>query len=85
MPLYEYQAVEQAKSCTHCCEPFEVFQNIADPPLVKCQHCGAAIRRIIFPVGFKMGKKHLLTDQNLKKKGFTKLVNEGDGKFRKVL
>ena len=84
MPIYEYQALTPEKSCGHCRQPFEVMQSISATPLSLCPHCGGAIRRVIHAVGFKMGKKHLLSDKNIKNKGFTKLVNEGDGKFRKI-
>lgn len=84
MPIYVYQAINQEHSCNHCGSEFEIFQSMAEQPLSACPQCGAQIHRIIQPVGVTMGKKHLLDDGNLKKHGFTKLVNEGSGKFRKL-
>ncbi len=35
-------------------------------------------------ISTQMSERAMLSDKNLKAKGFTKLVNEGGGKFRKV-
>lgn len=84
MPIYIYQASSDYNSCEHCREQFEVTQSMKDDPLSQCEFCGNEIRRIIQPVGFSRGNKGLLSDKNIKEKGFTKLVNEGGGKFRKI-
>lgn len=84
MPIYVYQAKEIDNGCEYCREEFEVMQPIKDDALTHCPKCNTEIKKIIQPFGFSVGKKHLLSDKNLKKKGFTKLVNEGDGKFRKI-
>ena len=84
MPYYVYQVTEDCKGCEYCQNSFEIFQPISAEPLKKCPKCNNNIQRMIQPVGVKMGKKHLLTDKNVKKHGFTKLVNEGNGKFRKI-
>jgi putative FmdB family regulatory protein len=84
MPIYVYQAKNTEKSCEHCREEWEIFQKISEDALTLCPNCHNEIHRIITTVGFKEGKKYLLTDENIKKKGFTKLVNEGNGKFRKI-
>ncbi len=86
MPTYEYQAKHSAKACDHCRERFEVNQSIHDPALTKCPACGHAVIRLISRCGINTAQstKSLLSDKNLKAKGFTKLVNEGGGKFRKV-
>lgn len=83
MPIYVYQATDE-KNCDHCVATFEKVQSMKDDALTKCPKCNAKIKRLIQPFGFSVGKKHLLDDKNLKKKGFTKLVNEGGGKFRKI-
>ena len=51
-----------------------------------CPHCGAPIERQISlcSMATTQSSKSMLSDKNLKQKGFTKLVNEGGGKFRKV-
>lgn len=84
MPFYVYKARDEAKSCEYCKDGFEIQQAIKDNALDICPKCGSEISRLIFASGITIGKKHLLTDSNIKKKGFTKLVNEGDGKFRKI-
>ncbi|MCK4342043.1 MAG: zinc ribbon domain-containing protein [Phycisphaerae bacterium] len=86
MPTYEYQAADRQQACDHCRARFEVRQSMHDQPLRKCPHCGGPVVRMISRCGIstRPSEKSLLSDKNLKAKGFTKLVNEGGGKFRKV-
>lgn len=86
MPTYEYEAIDPEAGCEVCFRPFEVRQSMHDEPLTTCWECGQPIRRIISRCGIstQMSEKSMLSDKNLKQKGFTKLVNEGGGKFRKV-
>jgi putative FmdB family regulatory protein len=86
MPTYEYRASDPAKSCEDCREPFEVQQSMHDDPLKVCPGCGQPVERIISlcSMSTTQSSKSMLSDKNLKQKGFTKLVNEGGGKFRKV-
>ena len=65
---------------------FEVVQSMKDPPLTACPRCGKPIQRAISvcAVSTTQSAKSMLSDKNLKEKGFTKLVNEGGGKFRKT-
>ena len=86
MPTYVYESMDKAKSCKVCEDGFEVEQRIKEPALTKCPECGASIRRIITSVNISTAKstKEILSDKNIKKHGFTKLVNEGNGKFRKI-
>ena len=86
MPTYEYSATEPDAGCDLCRERFEVLQAMSDDPLTTCPECGKPIRRAISrcALNTKQSTKSMLSDKNLKAKGFTKLVNEGDGKFRNV-
>ena len=86
MPTYEYQAVDSKRSCDHCRARFEVKQAMKDDPLKSCPQCGAPLERVISlcSVSTAQSTKSMLSDKNLKQKGFTKLVNEGGGKFRKI-
>ena len=45
MPTYEYQ-------CQQCERVFEVKQRISEPPLVTCEKCGGAVRRLLSPAPF---------------------------------
>ena len=40
MPIYEYE-------CTQCAKIEEIFQKYSDKPLVKCQHCGGKLQKLI--------------------------------------
>lgn len=87
MPTYEYQTKDPTAACDQCRERFEVQQSINDDPLTECPACGHPIQRVISlcSVSSTQSAKSMLSDKNLKEKGFTKLVNEGDGKFRKTV
>lgn len=86
MPTYEYQAVDARQACDYCRQRFEFAQSMRDPPLATCPRCGGAVQRLISACGISThgSERSMLSDRNLKAKGFTKLVNEGGGKFRKV-
>ena len=86
MPTYEYQAVDPSKGCDQCRERFDVQQSMREDTLTKCPSCGVAVERLISRCGIstQQSERSMLSDKNLKQKGFTKLVNEGGGKFRKV-
>lgn len=40
MPIYEYE-------CAKCSIIVEVSQKFSDKPLVKCQHCGGKLHKLI--------------------------------------
>jgi putative FmdB family regulatory protein len=86
MPIYEYEAIDAAAGCARCRVRFEVQQSMHDAPLAKCPDCGQPVQRLISRCGInpRGSDRSMLSDRNLKAKGFTKLVNEGHGKFRKT-
>ena len=47
MPIYEYE-------CTKCAEVEEIFQKFSDKPLVKCQHCGGKLHKLISHSSFHL-------------------------------
>jgi len=49
--------------------------------LTKCPRCGGKVKKIPAPCS---GFTPLLSDSNLRDKGFTKLVNKGGGTFEKT-
>ena len=86
LPIYEYKAKNPRHACPHCRDRFEVRQAMSDPRLERCPECGAPVERLISLCGMstRPSGKALLSDKNIKRHGFTKLVNEGDGRFRKT-
>jgi putative FmdB family regulatory protein len=87
MPTYEYQAKDpEHASCYRCRDGFDYMQSMSAEPLKVCPECGNPVERLIsLPnVSTRQSTKSMLSDKNLKAKGFTKLVNEGGGKFRKI-
>lgn len=87
MPIYTYRAVSPDKSCDKCKTEFEVIQSIRDDAMKLCPDCGNPIVRLITAVKSKRddSTKTILSDDNLKKHGFKKLVNVGDGKYDEVV
>ncbi|MEW6532673.1 MAG: zinc ribbon domain-containing protein [Thermodesulfobacteriota bacterium] len=47
MPIYEYQAVDPARSCDECRRAFEAFQRLNDQPLAECPRCGNPVKKLI--------------------------------------
>ena len=85
MPTYGYQA-KAARGCDLCRKGFEIVQSMQDAPLEACPDCSAPVQRVISVpyINTHPSTRSLLSDKNIKRHGFTKLVNEGGGKFRKL-
>ena len=83
MPIYVYQSIDINHGCDHCKNSFEILQSFSES-ITECPECHAPIHKVIQKTGVRVGKKHLLTDKSLKEHGFSKLVNEGEGKFRQI-
>jgi len=82
MPIYEYEAVDKDKSCGYCRNGFSELQSLKDKPFSECPDCGNEVRKIISAVFSSTREKNL--DKRAKKHGFTKLVKEDKGKYRKL-
>lgn len=84
MPTYVYRA--KSDGCKLCRDSFERKQSMSEAPIEKCPDCGAAIERVICAPYVSTGRsdKSVLSDDNLKKHNFTKLINEGGGKYRRT-
>jgi putative FmdB family regulatory protein len=63
MPLYEYE-------CEGCHRRFEVIQKFSDPPVARCEVCGAAVRKLLSSpaIQFK-GSGWYITDYARKSSG----------------
>ena len=87
MPIYTYRAKDEKKSCEHCRESFETIQGIREDALTECPVCHNEIVRLIHASKpFKDRSEHkLLSDDNLKKHGFKKLVKTGKGTYDEVV
>jgi len=83
MPLYEYEhnLEKPADTCPHI---FEIFQNINDPLLKKCPHCGADCHRVFSSFANPKSTKDLLSPKNLEKHGFTQYKKAGKGHYEKT-
>jgi len=86
VPTYEYTTTDEGKACEVCRVVFEVRQSMRDEPLECCPRCGGPVRRLISRCAVNTrGEKSMLSDRNLKEKGFKKLVKQDDGSYRDVL
>ena len=75
MPIYEYQ-------CTKCHEITEELQKMSDPPLRKCPHCGAKVKKLMSMNTFHLkGSGWYVTDYAGKKAPDTK--SESDAMEKK--
>lgn len=89
MPTYRYKAQDPSE-CPLCGdEGFETLQPLSEPPLTSCPTCQLPLRRVIGGATCvterRWNEKKLLSDDNLRAKGFKKLVKDGDGKYRNIL
>ena len=84
MPTYVYESAEGVQGCPHCRPSFEVRHGMNEPAPAGCPRCGGKLRKCLTAPGIntRWNEKTNLSDANLKRQGFTKLINEGDGKFR---
>ncbi len=84
MPTYEYEAAKGEKGCPTCNVGFEVRHGMKEKGPSACPRCGGkVVRRISAPgLALRYNEKSTLSDANLKRHGFKKLINKGDGKFR---
>lgn len=81
MPIYEYQAKSEKKSCDHCAEGFDVIQQIADPHVKRCPECSSLVVRIISVPS--VGASTANFDDRAKSSGFHKLKKLGKGEYEK--
>ena len=80
MPIYLYKTTEK-KGCDYCSPGFEQLQSMQDKPLKKCPRCQGKVKKV--PARCS-GFTPMLSDTNLKEKGFQKLVRKDKGTFEKA-
>lgn len=87
MPFYTYRAKDPGKSCSKCLESLEAFQKMSEPALEVCTECGSPVSRLFHatPTIRDDSTKTILSDDNIRKHGFKKLVNRGGGKYDEVV
>ena len=81
MPIYEFVAREPETGCPHCAHGFEQTRRMSDPPLEKCPHCGAPVRKVYSAPALPEGKSGF--DARAKCGGFQKLQLVGKGEYEK--
>ena len=79
MPVYEYEA--EKSGCDFCKKPFEIVRTVSERNLDKCPECGAKVRRVFSSVSVQ---SNILSNSNLKDKGFKKLVRRDKGVYEDV-
>ena len=81
MPIYEYKAIDSAKSCDFCANGFDRFQPLDSAPTRNCPRCGAPIAKQIPHVA--IGRSRSSLDHRAKAAGFTKLKKLGRGEYER--
>ena len=84
MPTYVYRRKATERGCARCTEGFEAVQSMKDAALEKCPECGGAVERVISAPAIGKSTRSLLSDRNLKRHGFQRLVKEDKGRYRKT-
>jgi len=79
MPIYQYKTTEQG--CDYCRDSFEEMQTMSEKPLTKCPRCGGKVKKC--PSLFSGGTP-MMSNGNLRDKGFTKFQKRGDGTYEKT-
>ena len=81
MPIYEYQANDDAQACEHCKNRFENLHRITEAPLTQCPECGARVHKLISAPS--IGASATGLDDRAKSAGFHKLKKLGTGEYEK--
>lgn len=81
MPIYEYQARDQGRSCSKCMNSFDVIQSLSEKKLEICPVCGAPVVRLISAPAVGSSQSNL--DDRAKSAGFHKLKKLGKGEYEK--
>ena len=82
MPIYEFQADDEAKSCEYCKNGFEQLMRMSDPPLTLCPRCGNPVSKKISTPSVGSSKSGF--DARAKAAGFHKLKKLGKGEYEKT-
>ena len=82
MPLYVYEAKDEANACARCRAGFEVTQSLKDDRLTACPDCGAPIYRVIQAPGLTHSKTDL--HYRAKRAGFHTLKKVSKGEYEKI-
>lgn len=81
MPIYEYEPLDNARSCDFCRAGFEQLRRLSDPPLTACPKCAAPVRKKISAPA--VGASASNFDARAKNAGFSKLKRIGKGEYEK--
>ncbi len=83
MPIYEYIAEDEAKSCRICRRGFELNRPLDRPPLEACLYCKNPVKKLISRISTpKIAKPLSISDA--KSAGFTVLERRDKGVYEKL-
>jgi putative FmdB family regulatory protein len=80
VPIYTYSHNDPAVKT--CPVEFEYSQSVKEEPLSLCPWCGKPVRRLISLTA--PYRKNILTNSNLKEKGFVRLERKEYGVYEKT-
>ena len=82
MPIYEFIATDESKSCEFCLQGFEQLMRVSDAPLTSCPQCGSPVKKNISAPFIGSSKSGL--DDRAKAACFHKLKKLGKGEYEKT-
>ena len=83
MPIYEYIAVDEGKSCRICRAGFELQRPVARAPLEACFYCKNPVKKLISRITTPKLTK-ILSTSAAKSAGFTILKRRDKGVYEKL-
>ena len=83
MPLYEYIAEDQERSCVRCAKGFELRRPVDRAPLEVCPLCKNPVRKVISRVNSPRVAKPFSAG-DAKSAGFTVLQKKDEGVFERL-
>ena len=82
MPIYEYQADCEEKSCDYCKGGFEQLMRMSDSQMTKCPKCGNPVSKNISAPFVGSSKSGF--NARAKAAGFHQLKKIGKGEYEKT-
>jgi len=82
MPIYEFQAGDNDKSCDFCRDGFEQMMRMSDPPPANCPKCGnPVVKKYSVP---SVGASKSGFNDRAKAAGFHQLKKISKGEYEKT-
>lgn len=85
MPIYVYQANPPDDGCEFCRDGFEFMPRASDVTLERCPKCRISVQRVLSAPNVMVSTSGELSDENVKKHGFTVYRKVDDGVYERSI